>query len=102
MFFDGSLDGCFCSFWVLDERNCLRIIRSNAIIIPAATPAEVPPIMNQACHAGRKVCRYRNEPMRKNKEAEPTNVVISAIKTAVAMLKISNRLRRCFRASSVS
>ena len=47
-----------------------------------AKMAAVAPMMSHACHAGMKVSRYRSEPTRMNRAAEPASKTPSDIKTA--------------------
>ena len=58
--------------------------------------------MYQAFHAGMKVIRYFNDPMRVKRAADPINEMTRVNKTLIIMLVIKSFLRRFFRAVSVS
>lgn len=80
--------------------SCFLIISASAMKSAAAAMAEVAPMISQACHAGMLVSRYRSEPMRMNRAAEPASEIPSAIKTAPIMLIIRSLLMRCLKATS--
>lgn len=61
--------------------------------------AAVTPIMSHAAHEGKKVCRYRNEPIKMKSAAEPAMEMPSAKSTAPVMAIIRVFLSRGFRAS---
>ena len=66
----------------------------------AAAMAEVVPMMSQACHAGMLVSRYRSEPMRIKRAADPASEIPRDIMTVPTMVMIRSRLMRRFRAVS--
>jgi len=71
---------------VLGALSWLLITKYNAMKSAAAVTAEPAATKNHACHAGIKVCKYRKEPMRKNREADPAIEIPSDINTAPVML----------------
>ena len=66
--------------------NCFLIMSASAMKRAAAAMAEVAPMMSHAFHAGMVVSRYRSEPMRMNRAAEPASEIPSDIKTVPIML----------------
>jgi len=64
----------------------LLITKYNAMKSAAAVTAEPAATKNHACHAGINVCKYRKEPIRKNREADPAIEIPSDINTAPVML----------------
>ena len=68
----------------------------------AAAMAEVVPMISHACHAGIDVSKYRKEPMRINRDADPASEIPNAIKTELTMLTIRSFLIRCLKATSAS
>src|SRR5665648_332528 len=94
----GCLAGC-CG-GVLGFASCFLIIRYSAINSRAAVMADVAPIMYQACQAGKKVSRYRRDPMSMNNDADPAIEIPNASSTALVIDKIKSFFTRAFRAVS--
>ncbi len=85
---------------VLGGANWFLIIKNSAMNRAAATTADVAAMTYHACHAGRKVSRYRSEPIRKNSAAAPAMEMPMDIMTALVMLMMRSFFRRFFRAAS--
>lgn len=67
----------------------------------AEATADVAPITNHASQAGTEVSKYRSEPIRMNRAADPASEIPSDNKTELAMLTIKSLLILCFKAISV-